>query len=125
MTDCHMASVMVEARAERLSRLFHTAPCTPLFMHSGGRHFKHVAAGFVDSSTEKCRPGLEARNDDWMHVNAVEVQEFAGRVLESRTKALASGGAGQERKARTEPPKERLDGHHLCERLLARNIVAH
>lgn len=55
--------------------------------------------GFVDSSTEKCLPGVEARNGDWMHVNAVEVQHFAGRVLEARAQALASGGAVQERKA--------------------------
>jgi len=66
--------------------------------------FKHGAVSFFDSSTEKCLPDVEARNGDWMHVNAVEVQELPGRVLEPRTKALASGGAGQERKARTEPP---------------------
>lgn len=54
---------------------------------------------FVDSSTEKCLPGFGARNGDWMHVNAVEVQHFAGRVLEAHAQALASGGAVQERKA--------------------------
>ena len=68
-----------------------------------------MAVGFVDSNTEMCLPNLGARNGDWMHVNAVEVQHFAGRVLESRAKPLASGGAGQERKALTEPPK----GEHL------------
>jgi hypothetical protein len=59
----------------------------------------------IDSSTEKCLPDVVAGDGDWMHVNAVEVQEFAGRVLEARAQALASGGAGQERKALTEAPK--------------------
>ena len=62
-----------------------------------------------DSSTEMCLPDVGARNGDWMHVNAVEVQHFPGRVLESRAKPLASGGAGQERKALTKP----LYGEHL------------
>jgi hypothetical protein len=57
------------------------------------------SVGFVHSSTEKCLPGVGARNGDWMHVTAVEVQHFAGRVLEARAQALASGGAVQERKA--------------------------
>lgn len=55
--------------------------------------------GFVHSSTGMYLPGVGARDGDWMHVNAVEVQHFAGRVLEARAQALASGGAVQERKA--------------------------
>lgn len=71
--------------------------------------FRHLALGSVVSSTEMCLPGRGARNGDWMHVNADEVQHFAGRVLESRAKPLASGGAGQERKEGREP----LEGEYL------------
>ena len=43
----------------------HALPCP---LHSDERHFKHVSAGFVDSSTEKSVPGVGAGNDDWVHV---------------------------------------------------------
>jgi hypothetical protein len=88
MVECHMA----EARGCFTQRHALTSLC----MHSAERHFQR---GLNDSSTEKCLPSVGARNGDWMHVNAVEVQHFAGRVLEARAQALASGGAVQERKA--------------------------
>ena len=100
----------------------HALPCSCSLVRGISAH---VAVGFVDSSTEKCLPDVGARNGDWVHVNAVEVQRAAGRVLESRAKALASGGAGQERKALTEPPKGDLDGHHFCQRRLVQSNIAH
>ena len=119
-----MASVMVEANSKEAVSC--SAMHSPVHYHLLVRGiFQHVAVDFVDSSTEKCLPDVGVRNGDWAHVNAVEVQRAAGRVLESRAKALASGGAGQERKALTELPKGDLDGHHFCQRRLVQSNIAH
>ena len=61
-----MASVMEKAKSkEAVSSSSMHSPVHSIMVRG---IFTHVAVGFVDSSTEKCVPGVGARNGDWVHV---------------------------------------------------------